>query len=113
MDNITPSGLWALISSILAAIILIGNAAGQIAAAVKSAKAPNEEQNKRLDALEKWRDEVDGKLANDKKQLDDIQDGLRAIYQGQLALLDHGLEGNNMAQMEEAKKVLQRHLIGK
>ena len=112
MDN-GPAGVWALISSVLAAIVLIGNAGGQISAAIKAAKAPNEAQNQRLADLEAWRKKVDAKLSNDKAQLDSIQEGLQAIYQGQLALLDHGLDGNNISQMQEAKSVLQHHLINR
>ena len=52
-------------------------------------------------------------LSNDKKQLDEIHDGLRASYQAQLALLDHGIDGNNIKQMQDAKTVLQKHLINR
>lgn len=111
MENITPGELWAFIAWAAAAIVLLGNAADRIAKAWRAAKAPNDEQNKRLDNLEKWREEVDQKLNNDKAKLDAIQDGLQAIYQGQLAMLDHCLDGNNIEQMQAAKTALQHHLI--
>lgn len=111
MENITPGEIWTVVAWVAAAIVLLGNAADRITQAWKAAKAPNDTQNQRLDALEEWRKEVDRKLDNDKTQLDAIQDGLRAIYQGQLALLDHGLDGNNIKQMQDAKDVLQHHLI--
>lgn len=36
---------------------------------------------------------------------------LYANYEAQLALLDHGIDGNNVKQMQEAKEVLQKYLI--
>lgn len=117
MENMTPTEIvWVVIGAVLAicgAITTVGNAVEKIAKARKVAKAPNDEQNARLDALEKWREEVDQKLSNDKEQLDEIHDGLRASYQAQLALLDHGIDGNNIQQMQEAKTVLQKHLINR
>ena len=115
MESMTPVDIAVVvIGAMLAlcgAITTIGNAVEKIAKVRKAAKAPNDEQNERLDALEKWKEEVDRKLNSDKEQLDEIHDGLRASYQAQLALLDHGIDGNNIQQMQEAKTVLQKHLI--
>lgn len=117
MDGLTPTEIvWVVIGAILVicgAITTIGNAVEKIAKARKVAKAPNDEQDRRLNALEKWKEEVDRKLTNDKEQLDEIHDGLRASYQAQLALLDHGIDGNNIQQMQDAKTVLQKHLINR
>ena len=62
MENITPGDIWTVVAWVAAAIVLLGNASDRIAKAWRAAKAPNDEQNSRLDALEKWREEVDGKL---------------------------------------------------
>lgn len=105
--------LWAAVLAAASAIVLLSNAAKAIANAYQAAKAPNAHQNQRLDALEKWREEVNQKLNNDKKQLEEIHEGLRASYQAQLALLDHGIDGNNIKQMQDAKVVLQKHLINR
>jgi hypothetical protein len=111
MENFTPSELWAVVAWVAAAIVLLGNASDRIAKAWRAAKAPNDEQNARLDNLEHRMDVAEKKLSNDKAQLDAIQDGLQAIYQGQLAMLDHCLDGNNIKQMQDAKAALQHHLI--
>lgn len=115
MENLSPGEIVVLIIGGLLALAgfinTIGSAAEKITKAVNAAKAPNETQNTRLDELEKWREEVDRKLNNDKVQLDEIHKGLRASYQAQLALLDHGIDGNNIKQMQDAKEVLQKHLI--
>ncbi len=113
MENLTTGEVWAAVLAAASAVVLLSNAAKAIAAAWSAAKAPNAAQNDRLDALEKWKKEVDVKLSNDKQQLDEIHNGLRASYQAQLALLDHGIDGNNIKQMQDAKEALQRHLINR
>lgn len=102
---------WAAVLAAASAVVLLFNAAKAIVAAWQAAKAPNAAQNDRIKALEDRMDEVDRKLSNDRQQLDEIHAGLRASYQAQLALLDHGIDGNNVKQMQDAKEVLQRHLI--
>lgn len=111
MENITAAQLWAAVLTAASAVVLLSNAGKAIVAAWKAAKAPNDEQNARIEALEAWKKEVDDKLNRDKQQLDEIHKGLRASYQAQLALLDHGIDGNNIKQMQDAKEVLQKHLI--
>lgn len=111
MENLTAGQIWTMVLAIASAVVLLSNAAKAIAGAVKAARAPNDQQNARIAELEEWRKEVDRKLNNDKEQLDEIHDGLRASYKAQLALLDHGIDGNNIQQMQEAKAVLQKHLI--
>ena len=122
MGDLTPGEIFALVCGLVlaaaGAVNTVGSAVEKIAKARKAAQAPNEEQNRRITELEEWRKEtaewrkeVNRKLRDDKEQLDAIQDGLQAIYQGQLALLDHGLDGNNVKQMQDAKTVLQHHLI--
>lgn len=117
MENLTPGEIcvivFALILGAAGAINQVGSALEKIAKAKKAAAAPNEEQDKRLHELEEWRKEVDRKLTSDKQQLDEIHEGLRASYQAQLALLDHGIDGNNIKQMQDAKVVLQKHLINR
>lgn len=105
--------IWTWLLAAASAIVLLANAGEKIYRAVRSAKAPNDRQNERLDALEAWRKEVDAMLSNDKQQLDEIHEGLRASYQAQLALLDHGIDGNNIKQMQDAKEELQDHLINR
>lgn len=105
------SEVWGWIAAVLAAIVLISNAAEKIVQAVKAAKAPNNQQNERLSALEDWRKEVDRKLVRDNDRLQDIDSGNRVTQRALLALLDHGIDGNNIKQMQDAKEALQDHLI--
>lgn len=113
MEGITASQFWTWLLAAASAVVLLSNAAEKIAAAVKSAKAPNARQDERLRALEEWRKEVDGKLESDLHRLDIIEAGNRASHQALLALLDHGIDGNNIKQMQDAKETLQQHLINR
>lgn len=113
MESITPTQLWTWLLAAASAIVLLSNAAEKIAAAIKNAKAPNARQDERLTALEAWRKEVDGKLESDLHRLDNIEAGNRASHQALLALLDHGIDGNNIKQMQDAKETLQQHLINR
>lgn len=109
--SITPAMILAAVLSVASAIVLLSNAAEKIVKAWKAAKAPNDQQNERLDALEKWKDEVDRKLIRDNDRLQDIDNGNRVTQRALLALLDHGIDGNNIKQMQDAKEALQDHLI--
>lgn len=117
MKNLTAGEIVgivvALILAAAGAVTTVGGAIEKIAKAWRAAKAPNDRQDERLAALEEWRKEVDRKLDSDKTQLDEIHAGLRASFQAQLALLDHSLDGNNIEQMQNAKKALLQQLINK
>lgn len=94
-------------------ISTVGGAIEKIAKAVRVAKAPNDLQNDRLTALEEWRKSVDRKLNADKLHLDSLDAGNRVTQLALLALLDHGIDGNNIDQMQHAKEELQSHLINR
>ena len=113
MDNFNPAESWAFVLAFASAFVLLANAAEKIAKAWRHAKAPNARQDERLDAVEKHLEEVDQFLALDKKRLDSIEDGNRATQRALLALLDHGIDGNNIEQMQHAKEALQNHLINR
>ncbi len=105
-----------IITAVLAAasaVVLISNAAEKIVAAIKAAKVPHSEQNERIEALERWREEVDRKLTRDNDRLLDIDESNRVTQRAILALLDHGIDGNNTDQMKHAKEELQNHLINR
>lgn len=113
MENITPTEMLTAFLAAASAIVLLSNAAEKIAKAVRLVKAPNARQDEELAEMKEWRRGVDAKLANDKKHLDTIDEGNRATQRALLALLDHGIDGNNIDQMQSAKKELQNHLINR
>lgn len=113
MENVSLGEIWAVVAAVAAAIVLLAQAAEKIVKAIKLAKAPNDRQDERLEALEAWMGSVDRKLEQDKNRLDAFEEGNRATQQALLALLDHGIDGNNIDQMQSAKKKLQDYLINR
>ena len=105
--------MWTIVLATASAVVLLSNALEKIIKAVKVAKAPGDKQNERLDALEKWQKGTDERLDKDDKRLDDIEEGNRVMQHALLALVDHGLDGNNVQQMQDAKTALRNHLINK
>ena len=113
MENLTLGQFLTVALAAASAIVLLANAVEKIAKIVSAARRPNDEQNERINALELEIVEIKRKLDNDKKHLESIDDGNKASQQALLALLDHGIDGNNIEQMQDAKKALRLHLIGK
>ena len=117
LEPMTPGQIVAIILGLplvaSGAVHPLGSAAEKLFKFWKAAKAPNDDQNDRLDALEKWKQEVDRKLNSDNGQLKELNRGLHALYRSNLALLDHGLDGNNIEQMKSAKAELLDQLIDK
>ena len=113
MENITAGEILTLVLAGASGLVLIANAVEKIIKAVKAAKAPNLKQDERLDALEAWKAEVDRKLINDNVHLTNIDNDNRVTQRALLALLDHGIDGNNIEQMQHAKAELQDHLINR
>lgn len=113
MGEITISEAWVWLLGALSALLLFSNVAEKIAKVVKTSKAPNEEQDRRLSDLEEWQRGVDGKLNRDNDRLSVIEEGNRATQRALLALLDHGLDGNNIKQMQDSKTELTNLLINR
>ena len=107
--GLVMAGLLALAG----AITTIGSAAEKVSKAVKAARAPNDEQNDRLTKLEDRMEKAERKLANDQRHFETIDAGNRVTQLALLALLDHGIDGNNTEQMQHAKEELQQHLINR
>lgn len=113
MEKLTPEVIWTAVLATASAVVLLSNAVEKIVKAIRTARAPNAHQNERLDALEEWQREVDRKLTHDNDRLAEIEKGDRATQRALLALLDHGIDGNNIEQMQHAKEELQNHLINR
>jgi hypothetical protein len=118
--------LGAGILSILSLIVLIGNAASHFAKFWKALTAPSAEMRKELDEMKEWRENleedgpmkdwrknVDSRLAKTDTTVKSVDGAYHVLFQTLLALLDHGIDGNNIKQMEEAKKAVQSYLIDK
>ena len=103
--------MWPAILAVASAVVLLSNAAEKIIKAVKAAKAPENAQNEKIAELESRLQKVENKLENDKKQIADIREGNHVLTKGMFALLEHGINGNNIAQMKAAKNDVEEYLI--
>lgn len=117
MENLTPWEVCVIavgaLLAVAAAVNTLGSAVEKIAKARNAAKAPNEAQDARLDALEEWRKDVDRRLEKGSVHFDAIDASNRVTKLALLALLDHSIDGNNIQQMQDAKAELQQHLINR
>ena len=107
------STLWAWILAAASAIVLLSNAWDKLVNVVQAAKAPNAKQNEEIKEIQEWRKEVDKRLARGGEHFDAIDASNRVTQLALLALLDHGIDGNNIDQMQHAKEELQTHLINR
>lgn len=123
MDTViqfTPAQLVALILSVCAAIVTISAAIGVIAKALDKARAPEKEQNERLDAHEKRLNALDEIIVkfreyfdNDDRRFKEIEKSNKVTQSALLALLKHSINGNDTESLKEARKNLEEYLIEK
>lgn len=103
--------IWPTILAVASAIVLLSNAVEKIVKAVKVAKTPEVTQNKKITDLEERVKKVEEKLESDKKQIAVIREGNHVLTKGMFALLEHGINGNNIDQMKDAKHDVEEYLI--
>lgn len=110
MEKFTANDIWF-------AFVVVVVVSGAVLAVVdkflsvkQKAKEPEEIQDTKLKELEVRVEKVENKLESAEKHSDKIDNGIYVLMLGSLALLDHGLDGNNIEAMSEAKKKLQEHL---
>ena len=114
MNNVisfTPAQLIAAFLAVCAGISCIAGASVWIGKMVKAAKAPNEKQNERITDLEKRVARHDELLSTDKKRLDHMEEGNRVTQRAILALLRHGINGNDIDSLKDAEAELHEFLI--
>ena len=111
MENLTPAGIWSVIAWVAAAIILLANAGEKIVKATKAVRAPEQQQNAEIEEIKNRLDKVERKLDNDKVQIADAKECNHVLTKGMLALLEHGINGNNIDQMRDARNGVEAYLI--
>lgn len=104
---------WAVVTAVAGALILIRNGLVAIFDLVKIWKAPNASQDKRIEALEETTAELQREAKALHDRLDHNDDGVPIMYKSLLALLGHGIDGNNIEEMRSAKQEIQNYLIKK
>lgn len=112
--------LWVLgiLGSLCAAAITIDKVLEIIHKYVKKAQAPDAEQNKRLDEIERRLSNVEtgyaqhsAALKRDLTRFDEIDEVSRLTLDGVRNLLDAQLSGNNKANMERSKADIDNYLL--
>ena len=115
---------WAVFLSICGGIVTISAAVTVIIKIVKYFKKPNLRQEERIALLESRVDHMEDRFdetikeymtffQKDKDRLDVIEQGNRIMQEAMLALLSHGIDGDDVDQMKAAKKNLEQYLINK
>jgi len=84
------------------------------------AKKPNTEQNKRIadnrkeiEEIKKTLKEHESLFSKDKQMISSIQEENHLVMESLFALLQHGIDGNNIEPMRKAQKNIQDYLINK
>lgn len=109
----TPAEFWQAILAICAAVSVISVAVGHVIKVINAAKAPGQKTQERITALENKSERYDEFFRKDKERLDTIEEGNRVTQKAILALLSHGIDGNDVEGMKKAKEELQQFLIDK
>ena len=103
--------MWPTILAVASAVVLLSNAAEKIIKAVKAAKAPEQRQDDEISKIKARLSKIEGKLEADNNRINDARDCNHVLTKGMLALLDHGINGNNIGQMKEARHDVETYLI--
>lgn len=112
--------LWVLgiLGSLCTAAITIDKALDIIHKYIKKAKAPDDAQNKRIDAIEKRLAAVEtvstqhaAALRRDMTRFDGIDEEMRLVLVGVQNLLDAQLSGNNREGMQKSKSDINNYLL--
>lgn len=112
--------LWVLgvLGSLCAAAITIDKVLEIIHKYIKKAQAPDDAQNKRIDAIERRLDAVEtgyaqhsAALKRDLTRFDEIDEVSRLTLDGVRNLLDAQLSGNNHDGMQNSKTAIDNYLL--
>lgn len=113
MISFTPAQLITMIIAICGGIITLAGAMGVLGGWYHKAKAPENEQNTRIDNLETKVKAIEKHLEADKNELDMIEEGNRVTQRALLALLSHGIDGNHIEAMKKSEEELKKYLTEK
>lgn len=113
-QNMTPGDLLVLAFGGLLAIATIvstvGGAVEKVVKLRKAAKAPEVQQDAQIQDLKIRIERLERDMKKDEDQITDVRECNRVLTIGMLALLDHGINGNNIEQMQNAKAGVEAYL---
>lgn len=89
-----------------AALVAFALAVWALVEKIRKARQPAEN-------LTLWQREVDAKLDRDKRRIEGLEEGQKAICRGVLALLNHELHNGNTDELEQAQAKISDYLINR
>lgn len=107
MIAFTPSQVLALCS----AIVVLSGAVHVVINLVAKVSAPNKLQNARLNDIEARLEKHDDLFKRDLQRFERVDEANRVTQRAILALLSHGIDGNDIEELKKAKIELQEYLI--
>lgn len=99
--------------ALAAAINTVGSATEKIVKAWRASRAPDDAQNERIAALEATTLELQREAEKIQARLDKRDNGMIILYEAIIALLGHGIDGNNVSEMKDVKRKIETYLINK
>lgn len=122
--HFTLSEAWAAVLAICGGITALAAAVAVIIKIAKFIRKPSDKQNERLDRLEKevielreeqsrMQKEYETFFQRDKERLDRMELENQYTLSALLALLSHGIDGNDVDGMKDAKRDLEHYLVKK
>lgn len=116
MDTVitfTPNQFLACVAAVCGAITGVAAVIGLVMRSIHKFKAPNIAQDKRLDKLEKRVEALETSIDAEYKRVDSIEQGSHITQRAILALLKHGIDGNEITAMEKSRDELEKYLTDK
>ncbi len=107
----TPATLIGGFLALCAGLSCIAGAASWVIKMLRAAKAPAKRVDERLESLENTVEDYRAYFDNDQQRMAAIEAGSRITQKALLALLSHGIDGNDVEAMRAAKAELQEYLI--
>jgi hypothetical protein len=101
---LTPATLIAGILAGCAAIITISGAISVLIKVYNNYRNPDKQRDEAIKLHEEY-------LENDKRKIEQLEEGNRITMQALLALMSHAINGNDIDKLKEAKEELQDYLI--
>lgn len=122
--TITPQDIVNVILAFCGAIITISAAFAVVWKVVDHFRAPDKQQDEKIEALEKDVKEIkdrleegDKRFQKDTERMNDIEEGFRnvtkIIIESLQALTAHAIDGNNTDELKDSKKRLDAYLMDK
>lgn len=118
MENITLGQTWVWFLAACGAIAVIGGASTWVVKLITAIKKPETKQDEKIAALEKRVGELETKIKdhetffkNDSTALENLQDGMKILLQGNLALMSHAINGNDIEGLKKEQEKLQQYLL--